>query len=96
MIARPMLLGALLALMTTAPQAREVGRLVPQIGVEVRLFDERGACPHENLVRIELHVEGKKVNDGCAFDDGYMVYIKWDDGDTGNVPRKMFAPGRGL
>lgn len=84
---------ALVAAFSFPALAKEVGRFHPAPHIAVRLFDERGACGHEKLVRVELIVSGKKTNDGCAFDDGDTVFIKWDDGDLGRVERKQFKPG---
>lgn len=88
-----LLIAAAIVAAFSLAQAKEVGRFLPAPHITVRLFDERGECPHEKLVRVELHVHGKKMHDGCAYDDGSVVFIKWDDNDIGQVRRDSFKPG---
>lgn len=72
-------------------QAKEVGRIADG-NVQVRLFDEQGACP-ENTVRVELWLDGAKRFEGCAMEYQDKVLILWEDGDRGMVERKRFKPG---
>jgi hypothetical protein len=86
-----MIVVALFLAASTLAQAKEVGRFTKD-DLQVRLFDEQGGCPVV-ATRIEMWISGVKRFDGCAVERGDEIFIQWEDGDFGVVPRKLFKPG---
>jgi hypothetical protein len=77
----------LLALFSTA-QAKEVGRAT-EGDIQARLFDEQGDCP-EGAQRVELWAGGAKQLDGCSIERDGLVYMLWENGGRGRLPREAF------
>jgi hypothetical protein len=75
----------------TVVHSKEVGRAT-EGNMQARLFDEQGDCP-EGTQRVELFVNGVKELDGCSIEEGGLVYMLWENGGRGKLPRKMFKPG---
>jgi hypothetical protein len=72
----------------TVVHSKEVGRAT-EGNMQARLFDEQGDCP-EDTQRVELFVDGVKQLDGCSIEKDGLVYMLWENGGRGRLPREAF------